>query len=322
MSDVSAYLDQVRTHLHLDPLTERRVISELATHFQEKLSDLRSGGLAEEEASREAIASFGQPKTIARLMYEAFGRGSWIDALIGCQPHLVVAALFATHLWRHPLLLSAAFLPITVVTLLAWRRGAANWLYSWTGYALLPLLIVTYFSVEPVARTVSFLVGGSGAPAPFWHLAGLATFFTFTLWLVVSATVRAAKRDWILVSLMLLPLPVLVVWIASVSRTDDFLAALMRGLEARLSQWDGAMAFFCATLAAATALFMRVRRRSLKAGAIMAVGIVGGALAVSSIQGGLGLFGLLAVAACFMLFLVCPFALHAYLEREGRPKEA
>lgn len=322
MSDVSAYLDQVRTHLHLDPLTERRVISELATHFQEKLSDLRSGGLAEEEASREAIASFGQPKTIARLMYEAFGRGSWIDALIGCQPHLVVAALFATHLWRHPLLLSAAFLPITVVTLLAWRRGAANWLYSWTGYALLPLLIVTYFSVEPVARTVSFLVGGSGAPAPFWHLAGLAAFFTFTLWLVVSATVRAAKRDWILVSLMLLPLPVLVVWIASVSRTDDFLAALMRGLEARLSQWDEAMAFFCATLAAATALFMRVRRRSLKAGAIMAVGIVGGALAVSSIQGGLGLFGLLAVAACFMLFLVCPFALHAYLEREGRPKEA
>ena len=322
MSDVGAYLDQVRTHLHLDPLTERRVISELATHFQEKLSDLRSSGLAEEEASREAIASFGQPKTIARLMYEAYGRGSWIDALIGCQPHLVVAALFATHLWRHPLLLSAAFLPITVVTLLAWRRGATNWLYSWTGYALLPLFIVTYFSVEPIARTVSFLVGGSGVPAPFWHLAGLVTFFTFTLWLVVSATVQVAKRDWILVSLMLLPLPVLVVWIASVSRTDDFLVSLLRGLEARLGQWDQAMAFFCATLAMATALFMRVRRRSLKAGAIMAVGIVGGALAVSSIQGGLGLFGFLAVAACFMLFLVCPFALHAYLEREGRPKEA
>jgi hypothetical protein len=322
VSDVSAYLDQVRTHLHLDPLTERRVISELATHFQEKLSDLRDSGLAEEQASCVAIASFGEPKTIARLMYEAYGRGSWIDALIGCQPHLVVAALFATHLWRHPLLLSAAFLPIVVITLLAWRREAPSWLYSWMGYALLPLLIVTYFSVDPVARTISFLVGGSGEPAPFWHLAGLVGFFAFTLWLVASATVRVAKRDWIPVSLMLLPLPVLVVWIASVSQTDDFFATLMRGLEARLSQWDQAMACFCVTLAVATALFLRLRRRSLKAGAIMAVGIVGGALAVSSIQGGLDLFGLLAVAACFLLFLVCPFALHTYLEREGRPKEA
>lgn len=322
MSDVGVYLDQVRLHLHLDPLTERRVISELATHFQEKVSDLQTSGLAEEEASREAITSFGEPKTIARLMYEAYGRGSWIDALIGCQPHLVAAALFATHLWRHPLLLFAAFLPITIITLMAWRRGASNWLYSWTGYALLPLLIVTYFSVEPVARTVYFLVGGGGVPASFWHLAGVAGFFTLTLWLVVSATARAAKRDWILVSLMLLPLPVLVVWIASVSQTDDFFVALMRGLEARLSQWDEAMAYFCVTLAVVTVLFLRLRRRSLKAGAIMAVGIVGGALAVSSIQGGLGLFGLLAVAACFLAFLFCPFVLHAYFEREGRPKEA
>jgi hypothetical protein len=54
----------------------------------------------------------------------------------------------------------------------------------------------------------------------------------------------------------------------------------------------------------------------------MAVGIVGGALAVSSIQGGLGFFGLLAVAACFFAFLICPFILHAYLEREVRPREA
>jgi hypothetical protein len=322
MSDVVAYLDEVRLHLHLDPLTERRVISELASHFQEKVTELRSSGLAEEEASREAIQSFGEPKTIARLMYEAYGRGSWAETLIGCQPHLVVAALFATHLWRHPLLLFAAFLPITVITLIAWRRGAPNWLYSWTGYALLPFLIVTYFSVEPVARTVSFLMGGSGVPAPFWHLAGLAGFFAFTLWLVVSATVRVAKRDWILVSLMVLPLPVLVVWIASVSRTDGFLAAIMRGLSASLSQWDQAMAYFCATLGVATALFMRLRRRSLKAGAIIAVGIVGGALAVSSIQGGLDLFGLLAVAVCFLAFLFCPFILHAYLEREGRPREA
>ena len=109
---------------------------------------------------------------------------------------------------------------------------------------------------------------------------------------------------------------------ASVSHVDGFLAAIVRGLSASLSQWDQAMAYFCATLGVATALFMRLRQRSLKAGAIIAVGIVGGALAVSSLQGGLDLFGLLAVGACFLIFLICPLILHAYLEREGRPREA
>lgn len=322
MREIDSYLAQVRAHLHLEPRAEKRVINEMQAHFHEKLEDLRRTGVPEENAAREAIAAFGDPRIIARLMYEASSRGSWTDTLIGCQPHFVVAALFATHLWRHPLLLFAAFLPITIITLIAWRRNSPAWLYPWTGYALLPLLILASLAVDPVVRTFLFLVTGSGTPAPFLHIAVLGSAAAFALWLVVTATVRVARKDWILVSLMLSPLPVLVIWSASVSRTRGFIPAVLAGLEAGVNRFDGAMALVCLILGLSTALFMRVRSRYLKAASILVAGMVGGGVAVSSIQGGLGLLRLAVVSLGFLLFLVLPFVLHSYLGRSHRVRQA
>ncbi len=126
-------------------------------------------------------------------MYEAHSRGSWTEALIACQPHLIVAALFATHVWRHPLMLGTAFAAIVVIALLGWRSGGTSWMYSWIGYAVLPLLVASYLSMDPVARTVSFYISGHGAPAPFWQLAVRAILYVFTLWLIASAAVAVAR---------------------------------------------------------------------------------------------------------------------------------
>jgi len=68
-AEVATYLDQVRTHLHLDPDTESRVISELYSHLQEKVSELQEKGASEPEATREALASFGGARSIARMTY-------------------------------------------------------------------------------------------------------------------------------------------------------------------------------------------------------------------------------------------------------------
>jgi hypothetical protein len=313
---VGVYLDEVRTHLHLDPGTERRVITELRTHFQEKMSDLQDQGLPEEEATREALESFGEARSIARMMYEAYSKGSWIEALISCQPHLIVAALFATHVWRSPVLLSAAFAGIVVIALLGWRKGAHNWLYSWIGYAVLPLLILSYVSMEPVARTISFLMQGRGTPAPLWLLAALAVLYAVTLWLISSTAVTVARQDWILLSLMLLPLPVLGIWIISVTQSAGFLLDALRSLEVRFSKWDTAMAYFFVVLGATTAVFVRVRQRALKVAAVIAVGMVGGAAAAGSIWGELGLFKLIAISVCLLLFLTIPLLLQALLGRD------
>jgi hypothetical protein len=318
-AEVGVYLDDIRTHLHLDPHTERRVISELYSHFQEKVSDLEDNGMREEEATQEALRSFGDARSIARMMYEAYSKGSWTEALISCQPHLIVAALFATHVWRFPVLLGGAFGAIVVIALLGWHAGTPKWLYSWIGYAVLPLLIFSYLSMDPVARTVSYVLWGQGTPAPLWHLAAVAVVYAFTLWLVASTAVTVARQDWILLSLMLLPLPVLGIWLISVSQTAGFLQDALRSLETRFTKWDSAMAYFFVLLGITTALFVRVRQRAVKVVAVIAVGIIGGAAAASSIWGQFGLLRIITVAVCLFLFLTIPLLLRALLGRDQQP---
>ena len=321
-AQVVVYLDEVRTHLHLDPGTERRVITEMRAHFQEKMSDLQDQGMPEEDATREALASFGEARSIARMMYEAYSEGSWTEVLISCQPHLIVAALFATHIWRSPLLLSAAFAAIVVIALLGWRKGAPNWRYSWFSYAVVPLLILSYVSMDPVARTISFLTQGQGSPASLWHLAALAVLYIGTLWLISSTAVTVARQDWILVSLMLLPLPVLGIWIITVTQSGGVLLDALRSLEVRFSKWDTAMAYFFVVLGATTAVFVRVRQRALKVATVIAVGIVGGAAAAGSIWGELGLFKLVAVSVSLLLFLMIPLLLQALLGRDPQTENS
>jgi hypothetical protein len=321
-SDVGSYLEEVRAHLHLDPRTERRVINELHTHFQEKVDDLQYQGLAEEEATHAALASFGDARFIARLMYEAHSRGTWTDALISCQPHFILAALFATHIWRYPLLLAGAFAAIAIIAMMGWRNGSPDWLYSWMGYAMLPLLILSFVSMDPVAQTVGFLFSGRGTPAPLWHLAGLAVLYAFTFWLIASTAVRVARRDWILLSLMLLPRPVIAIWVLTVTQSAGFLVDALRSIETRFSQWDSAMAYFFAGLGVTTALFIRIRQRAWKVIAVIAVGIVASALALRSFWGDLGLFRLIAVTVCLFLFLTIPLLLRTMLGQDHLPKEA
>jgi len=320
-TEVNSYLDEVRTHLHLDPHTERRVINELHSHFQEKMLDLEEEGMPKEEATAEALTAFGDARSIARLMYEAYSRGSWMEALISCQPHLIVAALFATHVWRSPVLLCGAFGAIMIITLLGWRNGVPNWLYSWVGYAVLPLLILSYLSFDPVTRTILFVMRGVGSPAPLWQLAVLAALYAFTIWLIASATVTVARRDWILVSLMLLPLPVLGIWIISVTQSEGFLLNALRSLESRFSRWDTAMAYFFVVLGVTSVLFIRIRQRALKVTAVITVGIIGGAAAARSIWGDLGFFQLIMVSLSLLLFLTIPFLLRALLWHDQRPKQ-
>ncbi|MGA2614112.1 MAG: permease prefix domain 1-containing protein [Spirochaetia bacterium] len=318
-AEVAIYLDEVRTHLHLDRDTESRVINELYSHLQEKVSELQERGASELEATREALASFGGARAIARLTYEAYSRGSWMEALISCQPHMIVAALFATHVWRQPVLLGAAFAAILLIAALGSRRGAPTWSYSWMGYAVFPFLILTSMSWDPVVRTVTYLIKGTGAPAPLWELTLLGALCVFSIWLVASTTVKTARRDWILASLMLLPLPVLAIWLITVSQSDGFVVNILRSFEVRLSRWDAAMAYFCATLGVASVLFVRVRQRVFKAGSILAVGIVGGAAVLKSFWGASGLFELLLLSLALLAFLTSPFLLRTVVGRETVP---
>jgi hypothetical protein len=316
---VEAYLDEVRVHLHLDPRTEKRVISELESHFQEKVNELEEEGLPPGEAERLAVASFGTAKAIARLMYQAYGRGSWMEALISCQPHIIAAVLFATHFWRHPILLGAACAAFMLITVLGWRKVESAWLYSWAGYSVFPLLVVGYLSRNTVAGTVGFLLTGSGSPAPVWQLAAACAFYAFAIWLVATSAVRVARRDWIFLSLLLLPLPVLGIWAFSVDQVGEFFLSLGRG-QGQFTRWDSSMAYFSVILAVTSVVFVRARRRSWKAGAVLVIGIGGGALAVRSIRADMGLISVIALSLCMMLILLSPLLLRSFFAKEHAQK--
>jgi hypothetical protein len=120
---------------------------------------------------------------------------------------------------------------------------------------------------------------------------------------------------------MLLPLPVMGLWTITVTQSAGVFVDALRSLESRFSRWDGAMGYFFAVLGITTALFVRVRQRALKVGAVIAVGIVGSALAARSLWGDLGLLPLLGICFCLLLFLTVPLLIRAMLRPEEQTKE-
>jgi hypothetical protein len=46
LPEVREYLEDVRSHLHLDTATERQIISELYSYFQEKVAELQDRGIS------------------------------------------------------------------------------------------------------------------------------------------------------------------------------------------------------------------------------------------------------------------------------------
>ncbi len=316
LPEVRTYLEDVRSHLRLDPATERQVIGELHSHFQEKMAELRDRGLSEADAAREAVRSCGRARVVARLMYEAYSKGSRTEAFLSSLPHLMVAALFMFHLWRQPVLAPAAFAAIVLVTLYGWWHGKPNWLYSWVGYSLVPLLIAGYAARPALEGTASFLLGKGGALPGIWVLALVGALVLFSLWVIVRTTLRVVRRDWVLASLMLVPLPVLGSWLFNIEQTGG----LFGSGGAALHQWDALMASVLTLLAAASAVFIRLRRRVLKAGALVTLSVLAGTTAGHTLWGNLGFLGLLVAASLMLLFLLGPAILEARIGH-GEPAE-
>ncbi len=301
------YLENVRSDLHLDPVTERHIISELYSHFQEKTAELQDRGVPEAKAAKETIRSFGRPKVLARLMYGAYSKGSFTEALASSLPHLMVAGLFLFHLWRHPVLTPAAFTVIVCVTLYGWWRGKPNWMYSWIGYSLLPLFIAGYALRLPITQTASFLLGEGGALPGTGVLLLIVTLFSFSLWIITRTTIRVVRRDWVLASLMLVPLPILGSWLFNVEPVKS----LFQPGSAVLHQWDIPMASVLTLLAAASAIFIKLRQRLLKAGALVTLGVTAATIAGHIFWGSPGFLGLLASASLMLLLLLAPAMLEA-----------
>lgn len=306
MGAIDSYLDQVRSNLHLDPSTERKVIGELETYFQDKIEDLQTEGLTELAAARQAIDSFGTPRRVARLLYAAHSRGSWLEALLAVQPALLGAALFATHLWSQPLALIPAFALLLFVTLLGWLREKPNWLYPWIGFAFAPVLAVVFLSRNFVYASIYNMIVGSGVSAEHATLLLFLGLYGVSFWIILAVVSRILRRDWLLVSYMLLPLPLLGIWISAIDGVGQVLFTAGLGVH----RWDRGMVLALLLLSLSAALFMRLRQRLSKVATLLVIGMGSTIIAGWSMLGANNFFNLLLISAIPVSTVLIPAALH------------
>ena len=302
------YLEQIRLHLRLEPVLERQVISELDTYFEEKIAELGAKGLSEEEATKVAMRSFGRPRILARMLYEACSKGSWTDAAISSSPHFIVAGLFASGLWHNIIVAPIVFIFILCVTLFGWWHGKPNWLYSWIGYSLIPLIIGGYASRSTVGQTVSFFLGRNETFPNVSKFLLISALFVFFSWVMVGTTIRVVKRDWVLASLMLAPLPILAAWFFNIEQ----MGGLFQSNDV-LHQWNSPMALAFATLGLNSITFIRLRKRLLKVSAVLVIGSTALTMVVHNIWGRLSFFGLLALFVLMTVFLLTPILMEKYV---------
>jgi len=210
-----------------------------------------------QDCAKEAVRCSGRPQSLARLFYAVYCQGSWTDALLALQPHLLVAALFLTHLWTSPLVLLASFGGVLYVALSGWARGRPNWLYPWIGYSLTPLIATVFYSMDFVYRSARDLLLGSRLSLQHVQLLLFVTLYALFIGLMALSVVRVVKRDWLLASYMIFPLPVLGVWISEIAR----IGVRFNSADPASYAWDRPMTAAFVLLGICAALFLRIRRR-------------------------------------------------------------
>ena len=201
VTELNHYLDSIRYNLSLDPSSEQEVTSELETHIEDRLQELRQDGLFEEEAATTCIKLLGSAKLIARQTYEAHSQGTWRQALLASMPHLLFGLLFTLSWWQGiswPLVMLVLVLSMAAY---GWWHGKPAWFFSWLGYSLLPVVVA--------GLLLLYLPKG-------WSWVAILLYIPLALWLLYRVTVQTIKRDWLYSSLMLFPVPIILGWFLAV----------------------------------------------------------------------------------------------------------
>jgi hypothetical protein len=249
---VGSYLESIRTLLKIDSAVNGNVTQEIRTHLEDKSHELRELGLDEEEAVRVATESFGPPQLVAQQLYQVHGQGTWQEAFFAALPHVLVALVFVSYYWQNIVCLSSTLATIACVAVYGWCHNKPMWLFPWLGYYLLPVILTGILLI--------CLPQG-------WTWLGALAYIPLALFVIASIVKQTANRDWLYVSLMLAPLPVVFSWLLALGSQNGLLACNIQLAQLRVDIPWIVISFLI--LAIATVVSIRVRQRWCKAIALL-----------------------------------------------------
>ena len=309
--EVQHYLQTLTRKLKLDPMKNREIALELQGHLEEKIQELEEEGLTYREALAQALRDLGQQGPIANGMYSIHSKGSWRDILLAALPHLLLASLFALHLWTKYLLVAVLLVGVTLVTLRGWKSGRPKWTYTWLGYSMAAPAISWLMALIALGYgTWKFLTTGAlPFSVPIFML--IIAYIPFSLWIMSKVVTRVVRQDWLLASLTALPFPFLTSWMLFLNWRGGFLYA--NHPEVRATDTDRALIFLA--LAVTTGVFMKIGHRLLKIGLLTASTIVLVVFTLVAIPVSFGLLSVILITLSSVAFIFGPAMLQSRLER-------
>jgi hypothetical protein len=294
---ITEYLDDVKSNLRLEAGDENEVISELATHIEDEVQELKQNGLAEDDAASTCVKLLGSAKTVAHLIYEAHSQGSWRQALLASLPHMVFGLIFFLNWFNGIVSVLSILVIILCVTAYGWWRRKSTWLMTWLGYSLLPV----------IAAGLSLLY----LPKAFAWVAVLV-YLPMALYLMIRVFTQTIKRDWLHLSLMLLPVPLVIGWFV----IAEWNGSLEGNVFERLSYYGTSIGVSFLALAVGVITFVRIRQRWIKIGVLFLTGVIALSLFGIYASGQLSIMGLLLL----MLLLGSIFLIPAWMDSGVRSR--
>lgn len=292
-AELYRYLLKIRENLHLDTTAEKDIIHELETHVEDRCLEMQESGLSEEEAMENSLRLLGSARMVAYQIYETHNEGTWRQALLAGLPHLFFAALFALN-W----LTGATWVPVMLtviagVVLYGLLNNRPTWLFPWLGYALFP--------VAAAGASLLYLPRG-------WPWLTLILYIPLCLWLCSFIIIKFIRRDWLYVTLILLPVPTFVGWFLTSGQVVfphlklDFLYDF--------APWTG---FTFLILGISAALFVRMKNRWLRISALIVSGLVS-ATVITLASSRISFLAFLGLLLLMLSFVLVP----AYIEHRVR----
>ena len=263
-SKSNRFIENVVSGLHLDPVQSTEIVDELQAHIEDRAQDLVDDGLSVDHALRQATIELGESDSIAKGFYEVHSRRSWRHAFSGALPHILLALMFALHVWTEPVIVAVMLGTALVISVLGWRAGRPTWTFPWLGYCILIPLISWGLAMSAVGYGAWGVLSRGSLPLDIpIYIVSLA-YIALSMWVVIKVVSRVARNDWLMASLTVLPIPFLAYWFLYFYNQQELFDQSANRIGLTLQEIDSTAAIIFLIMAAATIVFFRVGRRTVR----------------------------------------------------------